>query len=99
MEHKIIPSTWKSKESLFEIIKEYEKEQWSVAANGEIFGGDVLILVKDGNAYEHEMIPIMFKTMEKLNEAIAEKIGEGWQVASIGECFGSAIMIVKKQIT
>ena len=98
MEHKIIPATWKSKESLFGIIKEHEKQQWSVAANGEVFGGDILILVKDGNSYTHEMIPIMFKTKDKLNEVIAEKIGEGWQVASIGECFGSAVMIVKKQM-
>jgi len=69
-----------------------------LAANGEVFGGDILILVKDGNSYTHEMIPIMFKTKDKLNEVIAEKIGEGWQVASIGECFGSAVMIVKKQM-
>ncbi|MCD6162774.1 MAG: hypothetical protein J7K40_10225 [candidate division Zixibacteria bacterium] len=30
MEHKIIPATWKSKESLFGIIKEHEKQQWSL---------------------------------------------------------------------
>ena len=96
MEHKIIPATWKSKETLLEKIKSHEKEQWSVAALGEIFGGDLLILVKNGKYYEHEMIPVMVKTRKKVEGIIAEKEAEGWQVCAIGECFDNAIMIVKK---
>ena len=98
MEHKIIPSTWKSKEALLKLIKEYEADGWGVSALGEIFGGDILVLTKDDHRYEHEMVPVMFKTKEQLMGVVADVIGGGGQVCAIGECFGSNIMIIKKEV-
>jgi len=98
MEHKIIAATWKSPDSLFEIIQSHESEQWSVAALGEVFGGDVLVLVKDGSSYEHELVKVLFKTREKIKSLIAEKEADRWQVCALGECFGSSILILKRQL-
>ena len=99
MEHKIILATWKTKEKLAEIIHSYEEEGWSVAALGEVFGGDLLVLVKDGNRYKHEIMPVFLKTKEKLKDILSEKETSDWQVCSIGECFGNVLMIFKKRVS
>ncbi len=97
MEHKFISATWKTKDGLEEIIKTHQREGWSVAALGEVFGGQVLILTKDGNYYEHDIISTMWKTSKKLEEAVSRKGIEGWQVCAVGECFGSGLLISKKR--
>lgn len=96
MKHKIIPATWKTKEALLDVIRSHERDKWSVAALGTIFGSDVLVLVNDGSSYAHEMISIFWKTKNKLKEILVEKEISGWRVCAIGECFGSSIMILKK---
>lgn len=96
MEHKLIRATWKSSKGLIDIISKCEVGGWSVAALGEIFGGNVLVFLKDGNYYTHEVIQIFWKLREKVTEIIQKKEEDGWQVAAIGDCLGSSVVILKK---
>lgn len=99
MEHKIIPSTWKTKDALLKIIKEHEADGWSVAALGASFGGDILVMIRGTHRYEHEVIPVMLKTRDQVREIIEEHDAESWQVCAIGEHFGGVLMILKKLIS
>ena len=97
MEHKIIKATWKTTDAVEKEIASHEKEAWSVAAMGEVFGANVLLLVRDGKRYEHEVASVMFKTSEKVAELLNEKAKEGWQACAIGECFGGVLLITKRE--
>ncbi|MBU0641448.1 MAG: hypothetical protein KKB50_21515 [Planctomycetes bacterium] len=97
MEHKLIPTTWRTKEGLAEVIRTHEQDGWSVAALGSAFGGERLVLLKDGQAYEHEVLSALWKTPEGMAKIIAEKEHSGWQTCAIGECFGSNLLILKRR--
>lgn len=97
MEHKIVKTTWKTTESVKKGISSHEKEAWSVAAMGEVFGSNLLLLVRDGKRYEHEVASVMFKTSEKIDELLNEKAMHGWQACAIGECFGGVLLIMKRE--
>ena len=98
MEHKIIPAMWKSREGLATLIEGAEQEGWSVAALGEVFGNELLVMVNDGSAYHHEITSVLLKDRKKVESIITEKEKDGWQVCAIGEVFGSNIMILKRQV-
>ena len=97
MEHKIIPAMWKSKKGLIKIVKAEEENGWSVSALGEVFGGPILVLVRDGQTYEHDFVQVLLKTREKVDELITQKGTEGWQVCAIGECLSPDLMILKRK--
>jgi hypothetical protein len=97
MEHKLIPASWKSSGGLKKVIQENEKDGWGVAALGEIFGGNVLIMIRDGkSSYEHDVIQIFWKLRDSVTSLIREKQREGWQVAAIGDALGSSLLILKR---
>ncbi|TKJ40056.1 hypothetical protein CEE37_09980 [candidate division LCP-89 bacterium B3_LCP] len=98
MEHKTISATWKTREALVKQIKEEEKEGWSVAAMGEIFGSDILVMSRGSHRYEHDVVPVMLKTRSKVDEIIQEKSTEGWQICAIGEHFGGVLMVLKRVV-
>jgi hypothetical protein len=97
MEHKMMKTTWKTTESVKKEIASHEKEAWSVAAMGEVFGANLLLLVRDGKRYEHEVTSVMFKTSERIAELLDEKAEHGWQACAIGECFGGVLLITKRE--
>ncbi len=98
MEHKIIPSTWKTKDGMIRQIKEYEAEGWSVSGLGEVFGSIILVMIKGAHRYEHDVVPVMLKTRDVVKEIIEEREQDGWQVCAIGEHFGGVIMILKRLV-
>ncbi len=98
MEHKLIPATWKSREGLEKVIRDGEADGWSVAALGEVMGGTLLVVIRDGKLYEHQIMSVMTKTGNKVGEILAEKNPEAWQVCALGECFGGVIMIMKREL-
>ncbi len=79
-------------------IENREKENWNVVALGDISGGNMLILVDNGFAYEHEVIQIFWSLKGKISDIIAEKQEAGWVVATIGACLGSTILVMKRRI-
>lgn len=97
MEHKLVDSGWESPEQLRDIIKDLEREGWSVAAIGDIFGEDIMVLVRfDETPANHEIIPVDVSSMPELKMVIAEKIAEGYEICAIGECSGKPIIVAKK---
>jgi hypothetical protein len=99
MEHKVVKTTWKSTDALKKEIAAHEAEQWSVAAMGEVFGANLLVLVRDGKRYDHDVTSVMFKTSERVIELLNEKQKKGWQACAIGECFGGVLLIAKRENT
>ena len=99
MEHKLIPASWRSSGGLKKVIQEHERDGWEVAALGEIFGGNVLVMFRDGeSSYEHEVIQIFWKLRDSVSSMIREKQREGWQVAAIGDALGGSLLILKRLV-
>lgn len=97
MEHKMIDSGWKSLEELNKLIKKHEPDGWSVAAMGDIFDEDILVMVKfNDTPANHKVIPVDVNSMMELKMVIAEKIAEGYEICAIGECSGKPMIVVKK---
>lgn len=100
MEHKIIPASWKSSGGLRKVIAENEPEGWSVAALGEVFGGNVLVLIrpKDSDTvWEHDVLQLFWKLRDSVASLIRDRQQEGWQVATIGNALGSSLLIMKRK--
>ncbi len=97
MEHKLVDSGWDSPEELAGLIKEFENDGWYVAAVGEIFSENILVLVRFNEVpANHEVIPVNVNSMPELKMVIAEKIAEGYEICAIGESSGTPIIIVRK---
>lgn len=97
MEHKLVPASWKSSGSLKKAIEESESEGWAVAALGEVFGGNVLVMIRDGKTtWEHDVLQIFWKMKDSVATLIREKQRGGWQVAAIGNALGSSVLIMKR---
>lgn len=97
MKHLMIPASFKSAAAMRKTIETREKENWSVAALGDISGANTLIFVDDGHRYEHEVIQIFWSLRSKVKDIIAEKQEEGWEVATVGACLGSTLMILRRR--
>ncbi len=98
MEHKLIDSGWSSPEELRDLIKGQEPEGWSVAAIGDLFGEDIMVMVRfNETPSNHEVIPVDVSSMPELKLVIAEKIAEGYEFCAIGECSGKPIIVAKKK--
>ncbi|MBN2054609.1 hypothetical protein JW905_06790 [bacterium] len=98
MLHKIIPATLKTQQALIDSIATHEKDRWHVVSMGEVFGGDVLVVVKDGRQYEHKVFPVIWKSRSELEAIIREYEKKDWVMCAIGECFGCNLMVLKREV-
>jgi hypothetical protein len=97
MEHRITDIDCETIEDLTSLIVNEQKEGWSVVAMGNIFGSEVLVMVKRDELFEHDVLPIVVDSRAELNAIIAEKIAEGGKISAIGSCAGTPLIIIKKQ--
>lgn len=98
MEHKMVKADWKSSGQLSDVIRKNEKKGWSVVSLGDVFGGSLLVLARDGIRYEHQVVQIFWKLKGKVSRIIAERQREGWQVAAIGNALGGTLLVMKRRL-
>lgn len=100
MEHRLVQATWKSKSALASMLVREQKEGWTVGALGSVFGGTVLVMIRDGSRrYEHNVIQLFWRLRGNLWQMIQEQQKKGWEVCAIGDCLGSAVVILRRLVS
>lgn len=97
MEHKMVRADWKSSRQLSSVIRKNEEDGWSVVSLGDVFGGSLLVLARDGTRYEHRVVQLFWKLRDRVASLIREKQRDGWQVAAIGDALGGSVLILKRR--